>query len=276
MKDCFFTFGGRVFWEDLFVKHGWRIQRNLTSKKFRLLDNFDIVRFEGSYKKALAEFSVYSAAYELDKKNNNEDLVIMLHGYGQSGKIFKTLADYLRAKRIDAQSIEYPSTQRRVVDNAKQLNMALDNLTDYKQVSFVTFGSGNILLEEALRQRKNVNPHINKIVEISPNMGNIGWLAKISRYDLFKFIFGETCFNLAAENIASLHHIPNAQIGVINIKDSKKSFLSPNKPTRADEEVKNWCGAQEILSVFANRSNVLNLKNVHEAVFRFLTSSKLR
>lgn len=283
MKDCFFTFGGRIFWEDLFVKYGWRIQRNLTSHKFRLLDNFNIVRFEGNFKKTKAEFDKYVEAYELREIITDKKIVIMLHGYAQSGKIFQQMSNYLRTKDIDAQAIEYPSTQRGITGNAKQINILLDNIDDYKEISFITFGIGNIILEKALQQRmpKQKNAAIGKIIEIAPATGNNFILQKITQTDFFKFIFGDipSCINDKA--IESFHYIPQATIGVIKTKSDNHSgllasFFSTKERYEDIEEIKKWCGAKEVLSSDLNKKEILKNKSIFEAVYRFLNSGKFK
>ena len=43
MKFNFFTLGGRFRWEDIYNYHDWRIQRNIQTGKYRLLDPNDIL-----------------------------------------------------------------------------------------------------------------------------------------------------------------------------------------------------------------------------------------
>ena len=59
MFGGFYTMGGGHFWEDVFFYQKWRIQRNYISKKCRLLDNWDISRFEGSFEECRKSFIQY-------------------------------------------------------------------------------------------------------------------------------------------------------------------------------------------------------------------------
>ena len=45
----FFTLGGKQFWEDVFYYQKWRIQRHYRTRKYRLLDNWDICRAKGTF-----------------------------------------------------------------------------------------------------------------------------------------------------------------------------------------------------------------------------------
>ena len=59
MKFNFFTFGGSVFWEDVFFYQKWRIQRNCCTKKYRLLDSWDIRRASGTFEDCQKAFIKY-------------------------------------------------------------------------------------------------------------------------------------------------------------------------------------------------------------------------
>ena len=50
------TGGGKQFWTDQFVHHGWRIQRNIYTGHCRLLDNKDFRRAWGTYQGCQREF----------------------------------------------------------------------------------------------------------------------------------------------------------------------------------------------------------------------------
>ena len=49
MKFDFFTLGGRFRWEDIYNYQGWRIQRHVKNRRYRLLDSNDVRRDSGSF-----------------------------------------------------------------------------------------------------------------------------------------------------------------------------------------------------------------------------------
>ena len=87
MKFNFFTFGGSQFWEDVFFYQKWRIQRNYHSKIYRLLDNWDIKRAEGSFEQCRKAFVKYIEVYEIPRQSG--ELIILLHGLGNTKNVFQ-------------------------------------------------------------------------------------------------------------------------------------------------------------------------------------------
>ena len=106
MKSDFFTFGGGHAWEDVFFYQKWRIQRNYTSKKCRLLDNWDIRRHEGTFEECRKAFIKYIEAYELARQKGH--MVIMIPGLGESKNVFKPLWREVLKDRFMVAAVNYP------------------------------------------------------------------------------------------------------------------------------------------------------------------------
>lgn len=110
MKFDFFTLGGSQFWEDVFFYQKWRIQRNCHSKAYRLLDNWDIKRASGSFEECRKAFVKLIEAYEIPRQSG--ELVILLHGLGETKSIFRNLWKELTAQGYNVAAINYPSTRK--------------------------------------------------------------------------------------------------------------------------------------------------------------------
>ena len=67
----FFTYGGAMFWEDVFFYQRWRIQRHCFSKIYRLLDPWDIRRAQGSFQVCQKKFIKYIESYEIPKQQGD-------------------------------------------------------------------------------------------------------------------------------------------------------------------------------------------------------------
>ena len=277
MKDCFFTLGGGQFWEDLFVYNGWRIQRNLTSKHHRLLDNYDIIRDEGTFATCLQEWEKYKKAIDLPQRNNH--LVICLHSYGQTRKIFNNLLTTLQNKNLSAESINYPSMQRNTLSQVKQLETLLNNMEDIQQISFITYGSGNILLEQLLNNDSKWKQRIKigKAIEIFPWTEGNHLFTKLCNFKFAELLLGPMAKELNSNNFAKLHCRADIDIGVVAPKHAPNNLLYKLKlsPQIAYlETAKSFCRAKSVIKAQNTSIHVLQNKIIHEAIAKFIQTGE--
>ena len=281
MKDCFFTLGGGQFWEDVMIYRDWRIQRNLTSRKFRLLDEFDIVRGEGGFEACLREWEKCKRAYVLPPLDKH--LTLCLHSFGQTRKAFRRICSEFRARGMEAAAIDYPSMQRGIRGHIKQLEFVLNNLaTDgVKEVSFVTFGCGNVVLEQLLAPKGEWTKRLKlgRAVEIAPQIRGSHLLEKLSCYKFTSFVLGAMAKELGGERFAKLHAVPDLEIGVIApAKSRRRSFwealLRVRRKFDSAAAIKSFCGAKELIKPRARENRALNDKAVCTAAAYFVQKGK--
>ena len=129
MKFDFYTFGGGIFWEDVFFYQKWRIQRNCFTKKYRLLDSWDIRRASGSFDDCKKAFIQYIESHGITKQKGR--LVILLHGYMDGKNIFKPLWRKLVLTNSTVVALNYPSLFRNSIASAHQLLFFLNHITSY-------------------------------------------------------------------------------------------------------------------------------------------------
>ena len=91
MAFCFFTMGGKQFWEDFLFYQKWRIQRHWRTKKYRLLDKWDICRATGTFEECRTSLVKMIEAYEIKRQSGK--LVILIHGLGESKNVFVRSGD---------------------------------------------------------------------------------------------------------------------------------------------------------------------------------------
>ncbi|MBR4105858.1 MAG: hypothetical protein IKK52_00970 [Alphaproteobacteria bacterium] len=280
MKDYFFTLGGKYFWEDLFVYEGWRIQRNLTSRKVRLLDNWDIIRHEGNYKECFDAFTQYSKAFEIDYPQNKE-LIIMLHGFAQNRNIFSSLEKTLNNQGYTTAAVNYPSMQRGIKEQAEQITTLVGNLKEISSVSFITYGASNIILEEMISRQPNwlKNTPINKIIEINPLINGSKICQKLSSFSLLRFVLGKMLSDLTPDNIKKFHHKIALDIRVITTQPSWLQklislLLIVKCPKHSIEEIKTWCGAKSVKALSVTSNRALQSASISDAIAYFLSENK--
>ena len=191
MSFNFYTLGGSQFWEDVFYYQKWRIQRNYKTKKYRLLDNWDIRRAEGSFENCRRAFLKYIEVFQLSRQKGH--MVIMLHGLADSKNIFKPLWRDVIKTGLLAAAINYPSTRKRIDGHVRQLDFFMNHLEDIKEVSFVTKGVGSLILNKALSFDSpwHHKIKINRIVEINPVSENTTSLfVTLSKFRFFNWLLG--------------------------------------------------------------------------------------
>lgn len=219
MRFDFFTYGGFIFWEDVFFYQRWRIQRHCFSKRYRLLDPWDIRRAEGSFPTCQKKFIKCIEAYEIPKQQGN--MVVLLHGYMEGKNIFKPLWRKLLLTNSVVAAINYPSLFKSSLESAHQLLFFLNHLTDINKVSFVTKGCSNIVLQKLFNLPEDVQEfrkkmRIGNIVIINPVTKGFWLWNMLSKFKIFHFIFGPMLNDFTSKRMKNLVSLPS-QFSVLKI-----------------------------------------------------------
>ena len=92
----FKTLGGMQFWTDVIHFHHWRIQRNVISGHFRLIDANNIRHAWGNF--AHCEQKLRTVAIEKNMPPMRGTVVIMLHGLGRTRASLKSMGQLIHEK----------------------------------------------------------------------------------------------------------------------------------------------------------------------------------
>lgn len=215
----FFTLGGSQRWEDVFFYQKWRIQRNYKTKEYRLLDNWDIRRATGSFDDCYKAFLKVIEIYQLSRQRGH--MVIMLPGIAQSKNIFKPLWREITKYNFMAAALNYPSTYKRVDSHVRQLDFFLNHLEDVSEISFITYGSGCLILRKLLffdaEWKKKIK--IRKIIEINPNSKGSNFWKNISKYKWAQKLFGPILTDLTPNGVQKIpEYNKKYKVGIISCK----------------------------------------------------------
>ncbi len=197
MKFDFYTFGGRFFWEDVFYYQKWRIQRHYPQKICRLLDGWDIKRFEGDFVSCYDEFLKQVKVSEITKQSGH--MVIMLPSFFESKNVFKPLWREVIKKGHNVAALNYPSTMKDADAHAIQINFFLNHLEDISEVSFVTKGASAMILNKIIKSRakwKN-KLKVRSIITINPPQMASPLFTKLMKNKIIQKIFGPMSKNYA-------------------------------------------------------------------------------
>lgn len=279
MKFNFFTFGGSLFWEDVFFYQKWRIQRHCGTKRYRLLDSWDIRRASGTFEECQKAFINYIDTYEITKQQGN--LVVLLHGYMDGKNIFKPLWRKLVLTNSTVAAINYPSLFRNSLASAYQLLFFLNHMEDINEVSFVTKGAGNLVLQQLFNLPQEQLSFLDKmriqnIVEINPVVQNSLLCDFVSKFKFLRVLFGPMVEDMTERKIKSIPDLPQ-QFNVLRIfSDSLFSTFSLrilkaiNFPIRESNYKK-----KNALFIQSQTFNVLDNEKVLNPIIKFINNGKI-
>ena len=275
MKNDFYTLGGGRFWEDVFFYQKWRIQRNHISKLYRLLDNWDIRRHEGTFEECQKAFMKYIEAYEIPKPSGH--MIVMIHSLGQSKNIFKPMWRRALKDGYMAAALNYPSTQKDLDLHVKQFKFFFKYLNGVDTISLVTLGVGNTIVQELFKSDEDIPAHLTfkRCVFINPIVSGSKLLEKLCKSKLMDFIIGPMGNDLLAQNIKKLTPLTKMESGVIVTSQSflirmLKLLTFTYDKRIPDNEIKYLTGAKELINISNQKFNIFNNNKISDAVMNFL------
>jgi len=279
MLPGYYTRGGHHFWEDVFFYRKWRIQRNHITKKCRLLDNWDICRKEGSFEDCRKAFVKFIEAFEIPKQKGH--MIIMLCGFGQTKNVFKELWRAALKKGFLAAAVNYPTMQKNIDAHVRQLEFILNHMEDIDEISFVTNGTGSIILKKlfTIDSEWQHKLKIGRIVEINPRNHGNNMIKKMSSWPIIGFILGPMAKEMNRENIERIPSFPsNIQTGLVFCESVWQKFLAFITNTKLykinPEYEKNFEKASETISFAPYFRNLFKNRRLTCSVIKFLQTGK--
>lgn len=203
------TMGGTQLWRDSHVFAGWRIQENVLTEHFRLLDPEDIRRAWGTYTQVKARLDALKKIENI--RPPSKHLVLLIHGILRSTGTFSELEKALIEAGFDAVAISYPSTRSTIEEHAEGLARLLDRQEGTETVSFVTHSMGGLVVRYLLSRDgawKN-RIAVDRIVLIAPPNQGSAIARLLEDVPAYRLIYGEAGQQLTpaeASNIPAIEH----------------------------------------------------------------------
>lgn len=162
------TLGGRQFWGDLQFFQGWRIQQNVFTKHYRLLDAADHRHAWGTLE------DCHQALAEIRKRDNlppmSGKVAILIHGILRSSKCMTSMATAATAAGYQPILFDYPSTQVSIPAAAEFLHSTIESLEGIDQIDIVSHSMGGLVTRAYFAE--HADPRIKRVVMIgTPNHG---------------------------------------------------------------------------------------------------------
>ncbi len=143
------TLGGKQYWGDERLYGGWRIQQNVLTGHYRLLDKQDVRRAWGTY--AQCEQALEEAIATGKATLTSDRLCVLVHGYLRSKDSLGPLKALLEEADYEVYAINYPSMAKSIEELSAQVGRVLGYASkDFNQVHVVSHSLGGILARKLM------------------------------------------------------------------------------------------------------------------------------
>lgn len=273
------TLGGRLFWGDVLHFRGWRIQENVVTKHFRLLDSSDRRFASGTLEDCVAKLEEIKKEEKLAPLSGKA--VIFVHGMGRSSKSWPKLAKRLEDDGYLAVAFDYPSTQCAITESANYLAKVIEGLEGVEEINFVCHSMGGLVVRAYLIDHHD--DRIKRMVMLAvPNLG-AEMADLVAKWPLYRWVCGPGGCQLVTDSkglIAALP-TPEFEFAVIAAGRGTESGYNPLIPGDDDGTVTvastRLPGASDFLQVNGLMHSFLMFdERVIDATTRFLETGRLR
>lgn len=274
------TMGGRLFWGDVYFFHEWKIQQNVFTKHYRLLNGNDVRKASGTYGECL------DTLLEIRKQQKLEPMkgkaVILVHGIIRSSKSFDKMRKRLVKEGYQVFGFNYPSTRVPITDASKYLERVLTTFEGVEEIDFVVHSMGGLVVRCYLMNCEKPDPRIKRMVMLGvPNQG-AGIADKVQNWPLFKMLYGPAGQQLVtdSEGLISKLPVPEFEFGIVaGARGTEKGF-NPLIPGDDDGTVElehtKLPGAADFMTVSALHSFLMGHPDVINSTMRFLEEGRFR
>ncbi|MBI5759847.1 MAG: alpha/beta fold hydrolase [Planctomycetales bacterium] len=272
------TLGGRQLWGDVRYFRGWRIQQQVYTKHYRLLDATDVRHAWGTLGQCQARLKQVRDAENLPAMSG--EAVILVHGIIRSSKSMAALQKRFETEGYTAVPFDYPSTRIDISGAADYLHQVIENLGGIEKIHFVCHSMGGLVVRAYTA--KHHDARVGRVVMIAtPNVG--AELAdKLKANAIFKLVLGPSGQQLTSEEagfIASLP-VPDLEFAVIAGGRLTDDGYNPLVPGDDDGTVSvdstRLPGAADFIVLKGLHTFLTSQPEVLDASVRFLKEGRLR
>lgn len=207
------TLGGMQFWGDVSFFQGYKIQRQVFTGHYRLLDKNNRRYQSGSLEDCRKTLEKIRKSHDLAPDTGHA--VIYLHGIGRSSRSMRPILDAMPIDGFVHVPFEYPSTRVSLEQSAMFLHSLIESLTDVSKISFVVHSMGGLVVRRYLKDHND--PRLHRLVMLgTPNSG--AELADMLKHNmLFRTVYGPAGQELVTDKDGTIGSLPTPTIefGVI-------------------------------------------------------------
>jgi pimeloyl-ACP methyl ester carboxylesterase len=286
------TMGGKQFWADELFFHKWRIQRNVYSGHYRLLDEQDRRHASGTFEQCRDVLNDIKLKDHLPPMKGKA--VIVLHGLFRSRDSMDSLCNYLaKYGEYEVFNVTYPSTRDDIGEHARSLSRIIDNLDGIEEINFVGHSMGNIVIrhylgdvhkQEAQKDRSSDTAHIsqgkrpkfNRFVMLAPPNHEAQMATVFADNIIFKTVSGQSGQQLGRhwKDLENNLATPDFEFAIIaggknNDKGYNPLLVGDNDGT-ISVDIAKLSGARDFTVLPIMHTFIMNDAGVKELTLRFL------
>lgn len=272
------TMGGRQFWGDISFFQGFRIQRNVFTGHYRLLDAEDQRQASGSLddcRKRLDEIRIERKLPPMKGK-----AVIAIHGVLRSSKSFAPMLDALKKSGYQVFGFDYPSTQVQIPEAAEYLHSCIQSLEGVEEINLVVHSMGGLVVRSYLGLHHDDRIHRMVMLGV-PNRG-AEMADLVKRNLLFRMIYGPAGQQLVTDPKGLIASLPTPEFDFAVIAGGRGDDRGFNPLIEGDDDgtvrvvSTRLPGAADFAMVKCLHSFLMRDPSVAEMTIRFLKDGKLR
>ncbi|MEO8496528.1 MAG: alpha/beta hydrolase [Planctomycetota bacterium] len=217
------TFGGKQLWTDELIFHEWRIQRNVWTGHYRLLDDEDYRRTWGSFEECRETLDALKRELSLPPMRGK--VVVALHGLLRSRQSMQGICDYFHEHGdYTIVSFSYASSRNELDQHAKSFARVMRHLgPEVTEINLVAHSLGNLVIRHYLGDQtkpdegKLPDPRIKRIVMLAPPNNGAEFARKFADNKIFQTIWGKTGLELANEweSLERRLAVPSCEFAII-------------------------------------------------------------
>lgn len=272
------TLGGKQFWTDHAWRRGWKIQQNVVTSHWRLIDDRRVRQAWGSL-----EACEQALAKKVPDPNlRSKQVVILLHGLMRSSDSLAALGNLLVDQlRCEVVPFEYASTRGSISDHATALRDVVASLPQNSEFSFVGHSLGNIIVRHAIGDWQRAGDEatlqrVKQVVMLGPPNQGASIARQLSKVGLFKWVTGKSGMELGPEwaEFEAKLAVPHCAFGIVAGRLPDQVVDNPLVDGKGDfvvsvEETK-LPGAKDFLEVPRIHSFLMDDPIVQQAVVQFI------
>ena len=272
------TLGGRQFWGDVHHFRGWRIQHNVLTDTYRLLDPDDYRHAWGTERACRNELEQVKAEQGLEPMQG--PVVVVVHGIIRSSKSFSRMKSRLEEDGYTVIGFDYPSTRVSIQESAEYLHRMLASLEGVTEINVVGHSMGGLLVRTYLKEHQD--PRLRRMVMLGvPNHGSN--MANIMLENpLFRFFFGPAGQQLVHDPEGYIESLPTPEFefaiiaGARGTEDGWNPLLAGDDDGTVEVANTHLPGAADFMTVCGMHSFLMDRDDVIEATSLFLNTGALR
>lgn len=273
------TLGGREFWGDVAHFHGWRIQHNVLTKHYRLIDGDDVRHAWGTREQCQAKLDEIKREQKLPKMSGEG--VLLVHGITRSSKSMAAYRPPLEKAGFRVFPFDYPSTRVDLDTAAEYLHEVIESLDGIERLHVVAHSMGGVVTRTY--RAKHRDERLARLVLVgSPQNGaEMADLLRGKANGVFKTIFGPAGQQLVTDPDGFLKKLPTPDVpfaviagghapnGFNPLIDGDDDGIVSVASTRLS-------GAADFLYVESLHLALNRNESAHAATVRFLQTGKFR